>query len=427
MADSTFPPLLFTPRSGSAAPLDYRASPLGVQWQQTGAPGGGAGAAGLGFGAGGGRGLERISPTSVVGVGGVGNTNPGGSSLFQHPQPGAHRPAFSRLGSSFRESTPRRRSATPAAVAAAAAEANTAAAAAAGAGGGAPGLFDSPAVGLVASQQQGQQHAFGGQGTAAAAAAAGGASRSPWQGGGAGAPPPPPSASMMAPSSASPLSQQGTPLAGVPAAATAAAAHESEENAEEDDDSCWVTAFGFPPADTALALEALASCGDVLAFGSGRGGECSTSSSSNSVNWIHVRFATRHQAARALAKDGCLLAGGRLLLGVRPLQPAHRGDAARVAAAAAAAAGSPSSGLHFFNGGGKGDGSLRAAPASASRLSRPYRVVLDGGSRAATERLPRPVLGFIGGGGGAGGIGSGAGGGGRSGGWAKIGELLFGL
>jgi hypothetical protein len=418
MADSTFPPLLFSSpalRSGSAAPLDYRSSPLGGGQGQQHQAGGAEAAAGLGFG-GGGRGLERISPS------GVGANPGGGSSLFQPPQPGAHRTAFSRLGSSFRESTPRRRSATPAAVAAAAAEAN------AGAGGGAgaaSGLFDSPAAGLVGSQQQQQQqgqgqYAFGGGAPSqAAAAAGGGASGSPWQAGGAAPPPPPPSASMMAPSpEASPLPRQG----GAPFAAGAAAAHGDEENDTEDDDaSCWVTAFGFSPADTALALEALASCGDVLAFGSGRGGGddsgCSTSSAaSSSVNWIHVRFATRYQAARALAKDSCLLAGGRLLLGVRPLQPAHRGAAARVAAAAAAApaAGSLSSPYGRELPFGRGDGALRAAPASASRLSRPYRVVADGGggSRAATERLPRPALGFLGGGGK---------------GWSRIGELLFGL
>ena len=43
----------------------------------------------------------------------------------------------------------------------------------------------------------------------------------------------------------------------------------------------WVTAFGFAPADRPLVLEALAACGDVLAFGSGR---------EDAVNWVHLQF-----------------------------------------------------------------------------------------------------------------------------------------
>jgi len=79
-----------------------------------------------------------------------------------------------------------------------------------------------------------------------------------------------------------------------------------------------------------------------------------------------------------LSRDGCLL-GSRLILGVRPLDAAHRGAAARAAAGAGAA-------------------SLRAAPPSAP--ARPARV-----GAASGDGLPR------GGGGGA---------------WSRVAHFVFG-
>ena len=133
----------------------------------------------------------------------------------------------------------------------------------------------------------------------------------------------------------------------------------------DDPTGCWVTAFGFAPADRALVLGELARCGDVRRFGSGRSGGSGASASSSSVNWVHVQFGTPAQAARARSLDGCLLAG-RLLVGVKPLDSAGAADVARLVAVGSGADGDGEGGA------GDAGGELRAAPPAMP--VRPYRV-----------------------------------------------------
>lgn len=76
----------------------------------------------------------------------------------------------------------------------------------------------------------------------------------------------------------------------------------------------------------------------------------------------------KHQAARALARDGTLLAG-RVILGVRPLDAAHRSEAAAVAAGETGASAA---------------GALRSAPPPVP--ARPYRV-----DAPSSDGLPTPA------------------------------------
>ena len=253
-------------------------------------------------------------------------------------------PSFSRLGSSaLRDgATPRGRGGTPGPP-----------------GGGGPSLAGAPSL-----FESSYESPSGGGG-----------------GGGWGAPAPP-TASLMAVDGGGGLA--GT-LGGSKAAAPVGGGGDGD---------AWVTAFGFAPRDAPLALDALAACGDVLAFGSGR---------HDAVNWVHVQFAVservwvgkrrvfffrprsvshrpfhppslsqnKHQAARALARDGSLLAG-RVILGVRPLDAAHRAEAATVATGGGGAASTPSA------------GALRSAPPSMP--TRAYRV-----DAPASDGLPAPA------------------------------------
>ena len=253
-------------------------------------------------------------------------------------------PSFSRLGSSaLRDgATPRGRGGTPGPP-----------------GGGGPSLAGAPS--LFESSYESPSGGGGG-------------------GGGGWGAPAPPTASLMAVDGGGGLT--GT-LGGSKAAAPVGGGGDGD---------AWVTAFGFAPRDAPLALGALAACGDVLAFGSGR---------HDAVNWVHVQFAVResgerawkrgafvstavvspahppknpqnkHQAARALARDGSLLAG-RVILGVRRLDAAHRAEAATVAAGGGGAASTPSA------------GALRSAPPSMP--TRTYRV-----DAPASDGLPAPA------------------------------------
>lgn len=75
-----------------------------------------------------------------------------------------------------------------------------------------------------------------------------------------------------------------------------------------------MTVFGFTPEDSALVLRELQDCGRIVNYGAFAPGR---------VNWLHVEFGSRHEAQRALLKNGMQL-GPSLIIGVRAVDPAQR-------------------------------------------------------------------------------------------------------
>lgn len=61
-------------------------------------------------------------------------------------------------------------------------------------------------------------------------------------------------------------------------------------------------------------LRELQECGRIVNYGAFAPGR---------VNWLHVNFSSRHEAQRALLKNGMQL-GQSLIVGVRALDPAQR-------------------------------------------------------------------------------------------------------
>merc|ERR1712179_672727 len=66
----------------------------------------------------------------------------------------------------------------------------------------------------------------------------------------------------------------------------------------------WVTVWGFPPSSVSFILSELSMCGTVLQH-----------VMPPNSNWMHVRFQTRMQANKAVAKNGCVL-GGSIMVGI---------------------------------------------------------------------------------------------------------------
>jgi len=70
--------------------------------------------------------------------------------------------------------------------------------------------------------------------------------------------------------------------------------------------STWVTVWGFPPSAASFIVQQMSGCGTVLQH-------VMTPNS----NWMHVRFQTRLQASKAVAKNGSVI-GGTIMVGVSP-------------------------------------------------------------------------------------------------------------
>ena len=73
--------------------------------------------------------------------------------------------------------------------------------------------------------------------------------------------------------------------------------------------------FGFAPEQASLVLRELQQCGTIVNYGPFAGGA--------RVNWLHVCFASKHDAQRALLKNGEQLSP-TLIIGVKPLDPQQR-------------------------------------------------------------------------------------------------------
>jgi hypothetical protein len=67
----------------------------------------------------------------------------------------------------------------------------------------------------------------------------------------------------------------------------------------------WVTVFGFPPSTTSYVLQQFKLYGDVIQYEIGE------------TNWMHLQYATRLQAQKALTRNGHVF-GDSLLIGVVP-------------------------------------------------------------------------------------------------------------
>jgi nuclear pore complex protein Nup53 len=66
----------------------------------------------------------------------------------------------------------------------------------------------------------------------------------------------------------------------------------------------WVTVFGFPPSAISDVLRRFQGFGEVVDHRA-------------SGNWLHVRYATRLQAEKALCQNGALINNGMIMVGVR--------------------------------------------------------------------------------------------------------------
>lgn len=82
----------------------------------------------------------------------------------------------------------------------------------------------------------------------------------------------------------------------------------------------WVTVFGFGPNDLPLVMREFSKAGDILQFG--------TFGEASQVNWVHLQYQNKHAAQRALLRNGEQLSAC-CMVGVKPLDPAHRAAADR--------------------------------------------------------------------------------------------------
>ncbi|KAH7618893.1 hypothetical protein Ndes2526B_g05833 [Nannochloris sp. 'desiccata'] len=150
-------------------------------------------------------------------------------------------------------------------------------------------------------------------------------------------------------------------------------------------ESTWVTVYGFSQADVPLVLREFGKCGDIVHFGSFEGGP--------HCNWLHINYANKHAAQRALLRSGDQLSSS-CMVGVKPLD-AHKRDAIERQLSGSNTAGGGSGG--FIGGQNRGGPVL---PKLAS--SRPYQVnaasaqaaVVPLPSKSAWEKVSEFILGI---------------------------------
>ncbi|KAK9823902.1 hypothetical protein WJX72_006256 [[Myrmecia] bisecta] len=123
--------------------------------------------------------------------------------------------------------------------------------------------------------------------------------------------PPPPPADSLFDSPAGAPAVCGRVAEAHPAGRASLGADATTFSAEDNSEN-WVTVFGFQPADRHLVLSEFSKCGEVVQFDSGAG--------ALACNWLHLRFANKYQAQRALQRSGELL-GKSLMIGVKRMDP----------------------------------------------------------------------------------------------------------
>jgi hypothetical protein len=143
---------------------------------------------------------------------------------------------------------------------------------------------------------------------------------------------------------------------------------------------CWVTVYGFAANDTTTVLSEFQRDGDIMYFDSFENGASSSSAAGggggSAANWVHVRFASREGAQRALQRNGQRVSGASIMVGVKPLDAAARAvivaEHGGVGLGPAPEGGSGGGG----GGGGEGGGSRMVRPAAGMTMpaARAYRV-----------------------------------------------------
>lgn len=71
-------------------------------------------------------------------------------------------------------------------------------------------------------------------------------------------------------------------------------------------DTLWVTVFGFPPSSTSLVLAQLMNCGCIA-----------EKKFPTQGNWMHIKYNSVHEVAKALTMNGKLISGN-IMVGVVP-------------------------------------------------------------------------------------------------------------
>lgn len=79
----------------------------------------------------------------------------------------------------------------------------------------------------------------------------------------------------------------------------------------------WVTVYGFSKDEKALVLREFQRDGDIVNFGD-------FNENGESTNWLHVRFATKESARRALRRNGQNMNG--IMVGVKELDAKSKAD-----------------------------------------------------------------------------------------------------
>ena len=109
------------------------------------------------------------------------------------------------------------------------------------------------------------------------------------------------------PLSGTPRMLGGTPINSTPQlsfGATPSRDHDVTDSSVLSDGNTWVTIFGFPPHAASYILSQFSQCGTILQHHIPPNG-----------NWMNVRFQTKLQAQKALARSGRVF-GGSLMVGV---------------------------------------------------------------------------------------------------------------
>jgi nuclear pore complex protein Nup53 len=169
-------------------------------------------------------------------------------------------------------------------------------------------------------------------------------------------------------------------------AAAVAGDYAAAGRALRDYESTWVTVYGFSQADVPLVLREFGKCGDIVHFGSFEDGP--------HCNWLHINYANKHAAQRALLRSGDQLSSS-CMVGVKPLDSGKRDAIERQLGGSNSAAGGSSGG--FVAGVNRGGPAL---PKLAS--SRPYQVntasahaaVVPLPSKSAWEKVSEFILGI---------------------------------